>query len=73
MLTFLDQVILVLKQKQNGNFLVYLIEKNYSSLLSKFRDAWDSLKSISKSQASKEYIERVTDIKQKNNIENQVR
>jgi hypothetical protein len=62
-----------LKQKQNGNFLVYLIEKNYSSLLSKFRDAWDSLKSISKSQASKEYIERVTDIKQKNNIENQVR
>jgi len=73
MLTFLDQVILVLKQKQNGNFLVYLIEKNYSCLLSKFRDAWDSLKSMSKSQASKEYIERVTDIKQKNNIENQVR
>ncbi|CAF2956791.1 unnamed protein product [Rotaria sp. Silwood2] len=34
-------------------------------------DAWNSLKSISKSQASKEYIQRVADIKQKNNIENQ--
>ncbi|CAF3735185.1 unnamed protein product [Rotaria sp. Silwood1] len=34
-------------------------------------DAWNSLKSISKFQASKEYIQRVTDIKQKNNIENQ--
>ena len=41
-------------------------------MLSKFRDAWNSLKAMSKSQASKEYIERVTEIKQKNNVENQV-
>jgi len=34
-------------------------------------DVWNSLKSMSKSQASKEYIERVTSIKQKNNVENQ--
>jgi acyl-CoA-binding protein len=34
-------------------------------------DVWNALKSVSKSQASKEYIERVTDIKQRNKIENQ--
>lgn len=45
---------------------------NYSILQITFRDAWNTLKSMSKSQASKEYIQRVTDIKQKNNIENQV-
>ncbi len=72
-LTFLDQVISILKQKLNGNFMFNLIKKNHSSLLSKFRDAWNSLKSMSKSQASKEYIERVADIKRKNNVENQVR
>ncbi len=73
MLISLDQVILVLKQKLNGSFCFELIGSNHSSILSKFRDAWNALKSVSKSQASKEYIERVTDIKEKNNIENQVR
>ncbi|CAF3379310.1 unnamed protein product [Rotaria socialis] len=34
-------------------------------------DAWNSLKSMPKSQASSEYIQCVTDIKQKNNLENQ--
>ncbi|CAF0733078.1 unnamed protein product [Adineta ricciae] len=34
-------------------------------------DAWNALKSMSKSQASEEYIERVTSIKDKNHIENQ--
>ncbi|CAF0886327.1 unnamed protein product [Adineta steineri] len=34
-------------------------------------DAWNSLKSMTKSQASKEYIQRVTDIKENNDIENQ--
>jgi hypothetical protein len=72
-LTSRDLVTLVLKQKQNGSFLYNIIERNRSSMLSKFRDAWNSLKSMSKSQASKEYIQQVTDIKQKNNIENQVR
>ena len=41
--------------------------------MSIFRDAWNSVKSMSKSQASNEYIRRVTDIKRKNNIEDQVR
>ena len=36
------------------------------------RDAWNNLKSTSRSQAMDDYIERVADIKQKNNIENQV-
>lgn len=34
-------------------------------------DAWNSVKSMAKTQASKEYIDRVTEIKQKNKIENQ--
>jgi hypothetical protein len=46
---------------------------NRENILFNFRDAWNSLKSMSKSQASKEYIQRVTDIQGQNNIENQVR
>lgn len=34
-------------------------------------DAWNTCKSMSKSQASKEYVKKVTEIKEKNQIENQ--
>ena len=43
-----------------------------SVCVSPYRDAWNNLKSTSKSQASNDYIQRVTDIKCAKNIDNQV-
>ena len=48
-------------------------EENKSNRSAELRDAWNALKSMSKAQASQEYIGRVMDIKERNNIENQVR
>lgn len=67
----LGQVFSALKQKPNG-IVCYEFETNLC-FYSKCRDSWNSVKSMAKTQASKEYIDRVTEIKQKNNIDNQTK